>query len=241
MFKSTLSRFIPAVSAALLTAGLVPGTAGTANAEPPIEGAAPPCPDVEVVFARGTFEPPGVGFVGQAFVDALRSKLGDKTMDVYAVNYPASLDFQRAADGIVDASRKVEQTAATCPSTKTVIGGFSQGAAVAAYLTADSVPANFVLPDGITGPMPDDVAKHVTAVTLFGKPSNGFINTVQSTAPPINIGHLYTDKTVDLCIETDPVCSPTGGDGASHNLYATNGMVQQAADYVAARVLPQAR
>ena len=31
--------------------------------------AANPCPDVEVVFARGTTEPPGVGGVGQAFVD----------------------------------------------------------------------------------------------------------------------------------------------------------------------------
>ena len=31
--------------------------------------AADPCPDVEVVFARGTTEPPGVGGVGQAFVD----------------------------------------------------------------------------------------------------------------------------------------------------------------------------
>lgn len=34
-----------------------------------------PCPDVEVVFARGTNEPPGVGGVGQAFVDSLRPKL----------------------------------------------------------------------------------------------------------------------------------------------------------------------
>src|SRR5262249_952704 len=32
---------------------------------------AQPCPDVEVVFARGTGEPPGVGLVGQAFVDSL--------------------------------------------------------------------------------------------------------------------------------------------------------------------------
>ena len=30
------------------------------------------CPDVEAVFARGTSEPPGVGGVGQAFVDQLR-------------------------------------------------------------------------------------------------------------------------------------------------------------------------
>ena len=31
--------------------------------------AAEACPDVQVVFARGTFEPAGVGVTGQAFVD----------------------------------------------------------------------------------------------------------------------------------------------------------------------------
>ena len=60
---------------------------------------AAPCPDVEVVFARGTFEPPGVGGTGQAFVDSLRAKSGGKTVEAYAVNYPASLDFA-TADGV---------------------------------------------------------------------------------------------------------------------------------------------
>jgi cutinase len=71
------------------------------------------CPSIEVVFARGTFEAPGVGATGQAFVDALNARLPGKTVDVYAVNYPASLDFGQAADGIVDASNKIETIAAT--------------------------------------------------------------------------------------------------------------------------------
>lgn len=29
-------------------------------------------PDAEVIFARGRFEPPGIGRIGQAFVDSLR-------------------------------------------------------------------------------------------------------------------------------------------------------------------------
>jgi cutinase len=45
------------------------------------------------VFARGTFEGPGFGEVGQPFVDALRSRLTDQTVDVHPVNYPASADF----------------------------------------------------------------------------------------------------------------------------------------------------
>ncbi len=197
---------------------------------------AAPCPDVELVFARGTFEPPGVGGTGEAFVDSLRSKLGDKSMDVYPVDYPASLDFQTAADGVIDASNKVQAVAAECPKTKIVLGGFSQGAAVAGYLTADSVPAGFAMPAGLTGPMPPAVADHVAAVALFGKPSSGFLQMIANTAPPITVGHLYAGKTVDMCIPEDPICSPAGGDSNAHNLYPANGLTDQAADFVASHL-----
>ena len=50
--------------------------------------AAAPCPDVEMVFARGTFEAPGVGGIGQSFVDAVRSKATGKSVSVYPVTYP---------------------------------------------------------------------------------------------------------------------------------------------------------
>ena len=60
----------------------------------PPGAAAAPCPDVEVVFARGTDEPPGVGRIGQAFVDSLRSQVGGRSVGVYAVNYPASPGFR---------------------------------------------------------------------------------------------------------------------------------------------------
>jgi cutinase len=197
---------------------------------------AAPCPDVELVFARGTFEPPGVGGTGQAFVDSLRSRLGDKSMDVYPVDYPASLDFQTAADGVIDASNKVQATAAECPNTKIVLGGFSQGAAVAGYLTADSVPTGFAMPAGLTGPMPASVADHVAAVALFGKPSSGFLQMIANTAPPITVGHLYAGKTTDMCIPDDPICSPDGGDSGAHNLYPADGLTDQAAEFVAQKV-----
>jgi cutinase len=195
------------------------------------------CPDVQVVYARGTFEPAGVGVTGQAFVDSLRGKLPDKSIDVYAVNYPASLDFARASDGVIDASNKAQDVAAKCPNTKLVLGGYSQGAAVVAYLTTDSVPPDYVLPAGITGPTPDSVASHVAAVTLFGKPSTGFMNMIDRTAPPITIGHLYNAKALELCIPEDPICAIGGGDGGAHGLYAVNGMTDQAASFASQRVL----
>lgn len=189
------------------------------------------CPDIEVVFARGTFEPSGVGTTGEAFVNALRSRTGGKSVEVYPVNYPASLDFQTAADGVVDASNKVHDIAVSCPSTKMVLGGYSQGAAVIGYITVDAIPAGFTAPAGITGPLPPWVADHVAAVALFGKPSRGFLQTFAATAPPIAIGHLYSAKTIDLCTTGDPICAPGGDDNGAHGLYAVNGMTDQAADF----------
>jgi cutinase len=196
---------------------------------------AAPCSDVEVVFARGTFEPPGVGGIGQAFVDSLTAKTGGKSVDVYAVNYPASLDFGTAADGVIDASNRVRDIAAQCPATKIVLGGYSQGAAVAAYITADAVPEGYPLPPGLTGPMPPSVADHVAAVALFGKPSSGFLQMIYTGAPPIEVGSRYTAKTIDLCIPDDPVCS-TGGNSGAHNQYAADGLTDQAADFAVAKM-----
>ncbi|WP_199255091.1 cutinase family protein [Mycolicibacterium mengxianglii] len=218
-----------AVALAILGAAVVgPQAAGVASAAP-----APGCPDVEVVFARGTFEAPGIGETGQVFVDALNARLGGTPAEVYPVNYPASLDFQAAANGVLDASNKVESIAASCPDTKIVLGGYSQGAAVAAYTTFDAVPAGLALPPGLTGPMPPAVASHVAAVALFGTPDNWFLNLVDHSAPPIAVGPLYSAKTIQLCAPGDPVCSPGGLDRASHSSYKTNGMTDQAADFVA--------
>ena len=78
---------------------------------------AAPCPDVEIVFARGTTEPPGVGGIGQAFVDSLRSQLGGRSVGVYAVNYPASNDFSSSTPaGGDDMSGHVQAMAANCPN-----------------------------------------------------------------------------------------------------------------------------
>jgi len=221
------SRFLGATAVAASALLSAPVSIPSASAEP--------CPDVQVVFARGTFEPAGVGGTGQAFVDALRAKVGGKSVDVYPVNYPASLDFSTAAVGFTDATNKIRDVAATCPKTKMVLGGYSQGAAVMAYTTEDAIPAGYTLPPGI-GPMPPEVANHVAAVALFGKPSSGFLQMIYTGAPPITVGHLYTDKTTDLCIPEDSVCAPGGNDNAAHNLYPVNGMADLAAEFAARRL-----
>jgi cutinase len=209
---------------------------GSFAAPPSANAADDSCPAIEVVFARGTFEAPGVGATGQAFVDALKARLPGKTVDVYAVNYPASLDFGRAADGIIDASNKIEAVAASCSTTKIVLGGYSQGAAVAGYTTTDTAPGGFALPAGITGPMPPAIASHVAAVVLFGTPDTWFLNLADHNAPPITVGQLYTAKTLQLCATGDPVCFPGGLDRAAHSSYKSNGMADQAADFTAGQL-----
>lgn len=203
--------------------------------------AAPGCPDVEVVFARGTFEAPGIGATGQAFVDALTARLPGETVTADAVNYPASLDFTQAAQGIADGSNTIESTVAACPDTRVVLGGYSQGAAVAGYTTMDTVPAGFTLPAGISGPMPASVASHVAAVVMFGTPSPLFLGLADHDAPPIEIGGRYQGKTLELCAPGDPVCSPgISLDRAAHSAYKDNGMAGQAADFVIRQLAPSA-
>ena len=234
VIRFDLTRYVLALFFAAMLTGATLTTTGV-----PAASADEGCPDVEVVFARGTFEPPGVGGIGQAFVDELRAQpqLIGKSVDVYAVNYPASLNFSTAADGVIDASNRVRDMSTRCPSTKMVLGGYSQGAAVAGYVTADKIPDGYVAPDGITGPMPPEIAKHVAAVALFGKPSNGFLNTIDRSAPPITVGPLYVPKTIDQCVPEDPICSPTGGDQGAHQAYALNGMTMQAAGFAAEKVV----
>ncbi|MGV0793815.1 cutinase family protein [Mycolicibacterium sp. XJ1819] len=182
---------------------------------------AQPCPDVEVVFARGTAEPPGVGGVGQAFVDALRSRLGDRSLGVYAVNYPATRHFDVSTSaGRDDVSAHIQATASNCPNTRFVLGGHSQGAAVI---------------DMATTAMPDWVADRVAAAALFGSPRNS-LSDLLAPGPLPTTGPLYAAKTIDLCARYDLFCARGGWSPRAHNSYVQTGMVDQAASFVADRL-----
>ncbi len=235
MCPRQIARFV--VAALVVVGGLLSVPIPIASAQQ--------CPDVEVVFARGTGEPPGVGGIGEPFVDALRSAVGPKSLDVYPVNYEASSDFsdriafaQSVVDGIKDAGSHIESTAANCPKTKIVLGGFSQGAAVAGFVTSASIPegipAEYV--QFLPKPMPPEIANHVAAVTLFGTPSAQWLQNYG--APAITIGPLYVPKTDELCAPGDTICDGSSGGAPSlaHAEYPANGMTAQAADYAASRV-----
>lgn len=180
------------------------------------------CPDAEVLFARGTDEPSGVGRVGQAFISSLREHTS-KSVGAYGVNYPANKDFLAAADGANDTSNHIQQMASNCPNTKLVLGGYSQGAAVIDIVAAAPLPGL-----GFHQPLPADAAAHITAVALFGNPSARAGRLMSALTPN------FDGKTIDLCNTGDPICS-TGNQWKAHLSYVP-GLTNQAANFVAARL-----
>jgi cutinase len=218
--------------------GAVAVTAGTALLSTPIDiASAAPCPDVEVTFARATTEPPGVGAVGQKFIDALRSQVGGRSLGVYAVNYPASDDFVASVNaGTSDANAHVTSTIANCPNTKVVLGGYSQGAMVIDQITIAQFPIAGFVPQTLS----EDQANHVAALALFGNPADRYIGGSVSTQSP-----WYGAKAIDMCAPGDAICTPGGAMAlpthdeefsAAHLSYPNSGMPGQAAAFVASHL-----
>jgi cutinase len=190
---------------------------------------AAPCPAVEVIFARGRNETPGAGRVGDAFATALRARVG-KEIGLYGVNYPADNEIPQGAN---DINSRIQHMAGACPDTRLVIGGFSLGAA-SASLALSANQKGF----GFTQPLPPGMESHVAAVALFGN--------VSKRMGVGGIGPAFRDRTIDQCNGNDPICR----DGMPATLqdlvqdwpdhfqdgYIDTGLVDQAADYAAARL-----
>jgi cutinase len=185
------------------------------------------CPPVEVVFARGRLESPGVGVLGNAFISALRSKT-NKNIGVYAVRYPADTEVDQGAN---DMSGHIQYMMNNCPDTRLVLGGYSLGAAVTDVVLA--LPFDFF---SFKSPLPAGADQHVAAVALFGNGSAW-------VGPITNFNPIYAERTIELCHGADPICNPADpntwkDNWPAHlaNAYIQAGMANQAADFVAGRI-----
>jgi cutinase len=212
-----------AAALTLLAVVLPPGTPGAAGS-----AAAANCPQVQVVFARGRYESPGTGVLGNAFINALESKVSGKSFGTYAVKYPADTEIDIGAN---DMSHHVQNMISNCPETRLVLGGYSLGAAVTDVVLA--IPFNAF---GFDSPLPDGTDQHIAAVALFGNGS--------AWAGPItNFNPIYNDRTIELCHGADPVCNPADPNTWKENwpqhlasAYIDAGMANQAADFVAGKL-----
>ena len=213
-----------------------------------LSAAADPCPDIEVVFARGTGDAPPGGPVGQAFVDSLRAKVAPRSVGMYGVNYAANMNFLMVTDGVNDANNHVQFMIGNCPATRLVLGGFSQGAAVVdgvigatpdlaaipgvgAIPGMDSIPVVGAIPGLSAGAsLPPEAADHVAAVAVLGNPVDKLLGPLNGRSP------VYGGKTIDLCNANDPICGRGDMDNrAAHHQYVP-GATDQAAGFVAGLV-----
>lgn len=212
-----------------LVVAVVTAAAATVSAVNGPAAAAVSCPDVEVVFARGTSDRTGLGWAGKAFVNSLKWKLLGKKVSAYAVDYPASWNFPRSTwVGAVDANKHVQYIAGMCPDTKIVLGGMSQGAGVIDLITIGNRTIRFFRPV----PLPDSMVDHIAAIAVFGNPSRD----VSTLGALTRISPLYGDRAIDLCANGDPYCSD-GINFFAHLAYRWNGMINEAATFTAGRVL----
>ncbi|WP_420715943.1 cutinase family protein [Mycobacterium sp. 663a-19] len=208
-------------SALLSTTGLLtlPTTAPTASADN--------CPDAEVVFARGTNEPPGMGRVGDAFVDSLRQQTGGMNIATYGVNYAASKLQLHGGDGANDVINHVKKTVSDCPNTKIVLGGYSQGASVMDIVAG--VPIG-----GINwgSQLPADLASHVAAVATFGDVADRAGGSLPAQSA------MFGSKAIDLCNPNDPIChAGPGNEWSGHTEGYVPVYTTQAAAFVASKLL----
>lgn len=184
-----------------------------------------PCPNIEVVFARGTSEDPGIGRVGDALISALQPLVGNRTIGSYGVDYPASYDFLTAQDGATDAQNHIALMAQQCPNTRIVLGGYSQGAAVVDMLAGIPPLGDKVGEIGSAPPLPATLARNVAAAAVFGNPSAKFSH-------PLDSEGLFSNRSFDACSDGDPICS-RGRNPFAHTHYETSDYIPDAAGFVA--------
>lgn len=183
------------------------------------------CPDVEVIFARGTSEPRGVGRVGRAFIDSLRQQTSKK-VDEYGVDYPAGRLQLGGGDGANDVIKRVKAAADVCPNTDLVLGGYSQGASVIDIVTGTQV-------GGISwgNQLPAQYANQVVAVATFGNPAD------RTGGPISQQSVLFGSKAIDLCNPGDPICHEgPGNEWTDHTDGYIPALTSQAANFVAGRL-----
>lgn len=207
----------------LAALSLVGGAGLTALSAPAASAAA--CSDIDVVAARGTFEPGTLGFiVGDPVYSALQKKVTGKSLSSYKVNYPADLSLTSAAQGNSDLVNHVKSQAAACPNQRFILVGYSQGANVVDNSIGIS-SAGAVVGSPIVATIPATLEPRVSAVLLFGNPIRALGKSVTG---------VYQSRTLDTCAKGDPICESGGGDVGAHLSYRDD--ADAAASFAAGKV-----
>ena len=202
------------------------------------------CSDVEIVTARGTWEPQNASFLLPQVANRIRSGLAGTDVTVYDVVYPAQPTFDTSApQGVRDLVDHVNAGAQQCPNQRFVLLGYSQGGLV----VVDSLVAPAGRAYQQTGPELSAAARQrIAAIGTFGsmrftagEPYNaGDPEPGRQSLLPRQRGALdaYADRIIEYCYRGDWVCQNTGS-FLTHIGYIFDGQAQQeVASFVVDRV-----
>ena len=158
------------------------------------------------------------------FVDSLREQAVGMNIATYAVNYDAGKLQLGSGDGAKDAISHIKSTAASCPDTMIVLGGYSQGANV-----VNIVAGNPIVGIAWGAALPSSLAGNVAAIATFGNVANRAGTKLPSATA------LFAGKGIDLCNPADPICHAGPGNAWSgHTTGYVPDYATQAAAFVAA-------
>ncbi|KAK1998746.1 cutinase [Colletotrichum falcatum] len=148
------------------------------------------CPNIAVIYARGTNEPGNVGFLtGPPFFAALGTYVnGTGTLSIQGVNQypaqPAGFFAGGSPTGATAAAQVASRTLTMCPNTRLTMSGYSQGSQVTRLAIAQLTP---------------DQQARISSVVLFGDPLGG------AAVPGVDGTRLLV-----VCHAGDNICE--GGD-----------------------------
>ncbi|QUQ67137.1 cutinase family protein [Kutzneria sp. CA-103260] len=198
-FLGRMQHWLPALLIAAVIAPL--GTASLSTAVAPAAPAAPvaSCAAVDVVVARGTWEPGALGWIvgGPAF-SALHHKLPSTSLSSYPVNYPANLNQPKSVQqGNRDLVEHVTNQAHACPHQRFILVGYSQGANVVD--NSLGISSDGALVGGpIVATIPASIEPRIAAVLLFGNPIHAHGKSITGT---------YYTRTKEYCAHRDLICT----------------------------------
>ena len=182
------------------------------------------CPDIEVVFARGTDDTGGLGAVGGAFVDALQRQGRRPLRRLLRRQLPRDLRLppgrrrrqRRQRPRAVHDGRLPQHPAGA----RRLLAGRGRHGRHHRGTRADP---------GVRQPAASQRARLRRGGRRLRQPSAKF-------GDPLTIAPVWGPKSIDLCNGGDPICQTDGEAVTAHRSpNYTGGFVNQAADFVAGR------
>jgi cutinase len=200
------------------------------------------CAQVSIITARASTEQPGEGITGN-LASAIQSA-STQTVSRASVSYPASLNNYASSSlqGIQALTSQLTSLVQTCPTTKVVLLGYSQGAHVVLDVLGGGQGGSL---GTATAPISSTIGSHVTAVATFGDPrhvvnqsfdlgtstTNGLF---PRSSTQLNVLAGYASRIQAYCDANDEFCS--SGNSLQVHLTYLNRYQTQAENFVLGKI-----